>query len=605
MIRGELSLYDSFNARNLSAEEVAERFICNEDFEDLCSNDHAVLFGPRGSGKTTLLKMLTLDALNKWAKISSKGKSVYEHIPFLAVYIPSDIQWKKQLDNTANFYDERWNKIFSNASLTINILINLLSSIETYIRLKLKNSLKREENEVKFCRQCIKILGLDEEVPSISFVRNSLSARIGVVQEVFSRVNLASRKERLIDKLPSFFHFDYLSKAESICSYFEEVYKCNIKWALCFDELELAPKWFQEKLYSELRSTYQRFLFKIGTSPIPSYISGTQARPRHDFREIPLWPHKRKNINDFTSALARSILLRSNYKETDPGLIFGYSYFSAKGIKGVYKENSFIWKKIKDEARQDRGLRMFLLNKKIDPDNPFSDNQHLLDTVLRKIKPIVLFRSTYRSWYGEKIKRRSRKASELFFGFDVISDISDGNPRWLIGIMKDMLLKSRGKVRVAKEIQRSVLDKVSKDYCALLKVIPNKQQEVNGKTFHLVTLLNQIASYFHSKLIRDHFSLEPITSFVVDKDVPSNLHDFLKLASYHGAIIQTDTDEGLFNSELEGRRFRLTYMLAPVWKLPLRLYKSIDLSSCLDLRTYRKKKELKGKKSQFQYELFK
>lgn len=57
--------------------------------------------GPRGSGKTTLLKMLTPLALSSW-KGGSKARQVREKIPFIGVYIPTDIHWKRQLQHFEN-----------------------------------------------------------------------------------------------------------------------------------------------------------------------------------------------------------------------------------------------------------------------------------------------------------------------------------------------------------------------------------------------------------------------------------------------------------------------------------------------------------------------
>ena len=52
--------------------------------------------GSRGCGKTTLLKMLTPAGLNYWKGV--EAESIKKSINFIAVYVPSDIQWKNQFD---------------------------------------------------------------------------------------------------------------------------------------------------------------------------------------------------------------------------------------------------------------------------------------------------------------------------------------------------------------------------------------------------------------------------------------------------------------------------------------------------------------------------
>src|ERR1700733_7341681 len=87
-------LYDTFNAKYLNYQEVASTFILNNEFIQLTNNNHTLLMGPRGCGKTSLLKMLTPAALNFWENDEKKIKNT---IPFTAIYIPTDIQWKNQL----------------------------------------------------------------------------------------------------------------------------------------------------------------------------------------------------------------------------------------------------------------------------------------------------------------------------------------------------------------------------------------------------------------------------------------------------------------------------------------------------------------------------
>src|SRR5688572_14530765 len=98
MNAGQL-IYESFNARNLSPEEVAKTFVVPDEFAALCGNNHAVILGPRGSGKTTMLKMLTERALHSWTSKESDG--FRRSINFVGIYVPTDIHWHHQLFHSA------------------------------------------------------------------------------------------------------------------------------------------------------------------------------------------------------------------------------------------------------------------------------------------------------------------------------------------------------------------------------------------------------------------------------------------------------------------------------------------------------------------------
>src|ERR1700744_1561497 len=100
------TLYDSFNARYLGYDEVAELFIANNQYSDLIKNNHSLLMGPRGSGKTTLLKMITIPGQYFWNK-NSKDENQKFRPPFFSIYIPTDVHWKKQMDDFREEFNDQ------------------------------------------------------------------------------------------------------------------------------------------------------------------------------------------------------------------------------------------------------------------------------------------------------------------------------------------------------------------------------------------------------------------------------------------------------------------------------------------------------------------
>lgn len=74
-------------------------------------------------------------------------------------------------------------------------------------------------------------------------------------------------------------------------------------------------------------------------------------------------------------------------------------------------------------------------------------------------------------------------------------------------------------------------------------------------------------------------------SFEVDADIDENLENCLRLALNHGAIVCYERADSIGGyGSLRGKRFRLSHLLAPVFKLPVRKSKQVQLSAILEKR---------------------
>jgi hypothetical protein len=95
-------------------------------------------------------------------------------------------------------------------------------------------------------------------------------------------------------------------------------------------------------------------------------------------------------------------------------------------------------------------------------------------------------------------------------------------------------------------------------------------------------LLKEIGESFHRTLVTEEFSEDPPATFVVDADISEDIENCLRIALNFGGIVCYDTPDHLagFRS-LRGKRFRLAYILAPEFNLPLRSGKQRSLTSLL------------------------
>jgi energy-coupling factor transporter ATP-binding protein EcfA2 len=581
------SFAESFNARHLSPEEVAETFVVHDRFDELWQNNHVVLLGPRGSGKTTLLKMLTVPALHTWK--DEHAAVVRDRIAFRAIYIPTDVHWQHQLRHSTDRLSEYPDLMrrLSEAAVTTNVLHSVCDTFRDILNYEHSPDLSRE---AELCSTLIREWRLPRTAPLLDGVARALRSRVNDLYLWAGRTASSRDIDPDPGKLPEYFFLDYLAATITACGAFDDCVPegSHRRWALCFDELELAPAWLQDRLFNELRSTNQRYLFKLSTSPTPNQGNLTGATERNDFRAIRLWPHTHYDPSPFSDRLVRSILMRRRGIGLTPDALFGASPLSGTGDEREYERGSATWEAMRELAKYDEGFRDVLNRNGIDPEDPTTADISKRDQVLRKAKPLVLFRLAFTKPgpHGAPSVRRSRKVPAIYAGRDAIYDIADGNPRWLIGIVDDLLnryprSKYNGPRMIPPKIQSNVLKGVSEQFGALIQALPESTARLGTTEITLYGLLQRIAGYFFRGLTQRRFSLDPHGSFVVDVDTPDSLIGLLRKAVYEGAIVLVDPTENAIGSDLIGKRFRLSYRLAPTLRLPLRLYDPVPLTRCL------------------------
>ena len=443
-------IYPAYNARHLKPNEVGESFIWSANFGKLIQNGHSVVLGARGCGKTTLMKMLTLPALKSWK--DERAGQIRKNIPFYAIYISTDIYWdvKNQAYSSQLERFGKFDEIISNFSVNSNVFTSLCDTFQYIIE---EYELEDDSKEIELCKSLIDAWKLTQVIPKIIFVKEALTKRVDEVNLLVQKILFNFEED---DKIPhpDYFNLSFETSVESIIPIFERIYRIDSgkKWAFCFDELEFAPIWLQQKLFRSLRSRKQFLLYKLSASPILSLElekllqSEYAATSGNDMQIIKMW---NSYDNEIFSLRVIDSLLRKNFPDKTAIEFFGSN--EVYNSSNLYIEDSSFYNKIIELTKKDPSFVLFLKEKKIDPVSPAIDNPKLKDTVFRKIKPIVYFRDFYIDEVlinrkDNKVSYRSRKkAKELFSGLEVLSKICDGNPRWLIGIVNSILSNSGGK----------------------------------------------------------------------------------------------------------------------------------------------------------------
>lgn len=582
-------LYESFNARNLSLKEVAQTFVPPNEFKEVLGAENVLVMGPRGSGKTTLFKMLTFEALERCGHPLTE--SVKHQTTAASVYIPTDRHWHHLLTDTLDeVREERERLQLSKAAVTVNVLYAVCETFED-IRDYSSGAELPTEAEEELVQTLSGSWGFEDIVPRLGAVKRALTDRLRQLDVIKNRLAAGAMSLDGNEDVPEFVWSEFLSAARVGCEAFEEFATGDgpQRWALCFDELELAPEWLQERVFEYLRSTDQRFVFKLSTAPIPELLAGSRAAAREDFEVVRLWRYgKSGDPYEFSERLARSVLEDEVGDMIDPVDAFGRSRFFVHDNGGSeYVQGSWLMKQMASLAEKDASFRDELRDHGVSLDDSAEFDKDTRDQFLRKAKPIALLRNFYLDEHdGEKSKLRSRKVHSLYSGREAIYDVADNNPRWLIGILNELKghisVDEEGQVDgVERNKQARVLRDSAETFLSLLRTLPSARVRFRGQLLDLVDVLEAIGGYFEDVMLRREFTTDPAGSIEIDDDVPEAVRDLLQKAVYEGALVLVNPSEGAVDLTVESRRLRLTHLLAPVYRLPLRLYGKVRLSTCL------------------------
>jgi hypothetical protein len=384
-----------------------------------------------------------------------------------------------------------------------------------------------------------------------------------------------------------FFNLHYLTSVPTVVGIFKRIYnvKDSKKFALCFDELEFAPIWLKRDLYRCLRSTDQKLLYKLSSSPtLPKEVedilkSEYGASVGNDFDPIKMW--ELQSNNDFPIKIIQSLLL-SNGKSDDIESFFGSNIRFIKGLE-TYDTQSHYVKEIKELIQKDYSFRDFLTNYEIDLINPLPKTEEQKVSIYRKMKPIVYFRNyfvkEFKESHDKPILKPTRKYINLYSGLEILVNITDGNPRWLIGLINSILSKSKSN-KVDPSIQYDEVIKISNRFINFIKNTPINFKDSENLTID--TFFDVIGDYFKNELLGKKFQSEPVSTFLFDLKDSNDLELIIEKALLQGALILVGNEKEIYDFEINNKRFKLSYLYYPKYKLPLRMNKQIKLSSLIN-----------------------
>ena len=581
------SIYGAFNARWLEPEDVARSFVPTLPFKSLVHFQNSLLMGPRGCGKTTLLKMLTRRAQRVWEVERAPREpqwSDYRRPDFEAIYIPSDVRWGAELASVARELAE----LPVDAERVQRVSVAISSLVE---------AMRVFQGVVDECRfdptetlkALITHLQLGPTVPSFREIRLKMLSWVDSIHDGLVRRD-SSVIRRHLDAMPAVLTAHSLSAVTRACRVFEEYSQSisPLRWALCFDELEIAPRWLQTELFASLRSFDQKILLKLTWSPVlPTDLMPRQER-QHDYAAIRMWHGHAADAKPFCKEFSTRFLRdRLSKPVVTPRDVFGPSPFAQEDVESEqsYGRGAPIWRAMVDLAKRDSSFRGYLTEHGISPDDPVAEAVSIRDESLRKVKPIVLLREAYLKDTADRVVRRSRKNAPLYFGEDAIYAMSEGNPRLLAGLLNELLDidiagGSSGSPLVKPEAQSRVLHAASQRMLTGIKTYPIRR---GARRRSLSGLIDKLGRYLHGELVSQEFNADPVGSFFVDEDVGDDVLAELSVGLLIGAFVHVKSPESDIPLSVVGSRLRLSYMLAPSYRLLFRNYREMRLTTALKI----------------------
>lgn len=591
-MENKLGLFESLNARHLTPEEVAQRFISPEVFDELVLPTNSIIIGPRGSGKTTLLKMLQIPAIKNWSHV--KKDEHLNSITYISAFIPTDITWKEQwstIDQSA--INSQTKQLIKDSVFVTHVIRSILEGVRHCLEIinssnprlsELSINLSKDD-ERKVCELVSDLIKIPCEIPSVEFLEFSLRRRLVDLGALINsiRVNPSG------SDYPEYINLPFAETLSGLISIINLVIKRpNQKWAFLFDELEIAPEGIRQKLIRLLRSTYdQNIILKLSISPYSEDFDlfGDPSSPsaENDYKAINLWYSTKEDARPFCKKLFEQVCKRYGVDDATPETILGFSEFDLgnklNSLSGTaYASNSLLVQRFKSLYKKDSSFREYIQKRGVDLNSIDKMNEEERASKIRKITNIVCVRDTFLRDSGEKSTKRR---PSLYTGATSILDITEGNPRLFLGIVSKLIkVYSQKRVQVNASFQAKTILESSDRFRALLGTIAVKVENEEHK--NLNELLDDIGNFIYKEVVIKKFSADPPTCFIVDDLTPKNVQNALGKALNAGAIVYMPENPGhALIEDLKKKRFRLSNLLAPHYKIPMLASKARQLSSIL------------------------
>jgi hypothetical protein len=470
----------AFNAKYLEPEQVARSFIPPDQYVPLLRTGHTMLVGPRGSGKTTLLKMLLPRAVGAWAHPSAD--EARSRLSYIGVLIPTDLTWRGQLDATLPAGDDRAVSEVGILAFTTHVLRAVARAAHERIHgpfgaTPFGRVGVDDDQERRIAAAVAKAWRLDPGIDTLSELTHALSDRMTSIGEWLQEAREAAAYGESVPRRPPIPHLEYGTAARSLIDRFNDAAgEEDRRWALMFDELELAPGSVIQLLIRSMRGADELLIYKVSLAPYSEQgmrlRSALSASVVHDYQAEQLtYPYKESGYKFARELLAARLGVAEDQVDAETPL--GASIFDTQAAAWIkagtaYGLESRNLARLRRAREQDESFARWLDRREVDLDDPGMDPDQRAAT-LRKVTSVALLRTEFRTSdeqrtrYGrDERTRETRTVPQLYSGVPSLYAMVEGNPRWFMSLLAPILdehLKTGKRVDAAaqaRHIARSV-----------------------------------------------------------------------------------------------------------------------------------------------------
>lgn len=591
--------FQAFNAKYSPPEVVAATFIPPPQWANVITNGHTLLVGPRGAGKTSILKMLTSPGIMTWHH--RRAAIDRDSIAYVGVFITTDRTWTEQVTALGEGLRDVDQTAFGSATFSAQVLHALVSAAAGRIHddqhLHPAKGIDAA-TEADIASQCAEEWDLTRRpVVTLRGLQTALTDRVAHIADLAEREALLSadgRDERLAEHLPSL-NF-YRAALQLIDRFNTAAGEQHRLWCLLFDELELAPPTIVTHLTRALRGGDSRLLFKLSLAPYTESATplrnALSAQQAHDFNAESLtYAHKNVPIPFCRELLAQKLGIDEDEMAAQEQHILGRSQLATdpedRGAPGTaYTPDSTRVKRLRDLASRDVSFAEWLAVRDVDLERLEELDPVRRASTVRKVPTLALLRLNYRTddetFERTGRRRRARKTYEMFGGVPALYEMVEGNPRWFMNLVAP--LAAREDDGRKGPVQNQQIREVVRLFRAILTAIPVSHSEKRRRRLGVLPVLDAIGSRLSAYVIDDRFNPDPPGKFRIDDRVSDEIVEDLQFALNAGGIIHMpdDADEPVMD-DLRGHVFRLAYLLAPWYPLPLTTGgRTLDLSTILE-----------------------
>jgi hypothetical protein len=409
---------------------------------------------------------------------------------------------------------------------------------------------------------------------------------------------------------------DPIISCEAFVSSFNEVADTPDKaWAVCIDEMEIMPAHLQRYLYSCFRSIDHRIVLKLATSPFSGLdwerFDIGRPMPGNDYTPINLGftrknETKRNEARRFSARLLDALIAaEGNQRENraNGAQVLGRSPITEANTsadqRDAYRPPAGIHYMRFSRLREiDVAFRQFLDDREIDLEAVHAQEENKRASNVRK----YIWQVACRLVYGPTnlFSRRDKSIGgrppsikaipEIYTGLDSLITMCEGNPRTIIGIMRPLVRRYFGTSKqIPYEDQAAMVQEALAKYLSLLSTIRVTDPNGNVDNMSIIDLIEMVGEFYSNQVNGEVFKPEPALTFRVDHFVPKEFVEAIGSAMNQGAFIMLSDESGLFDyGSILGARLRLSYLMCPLYGLPLTLGGVVDLSSILTSKGVRK-----------------